>query len=288
MANEVANAIPSRTAAFATMNWYEALYYGLDVAQLQNAAGEYVAPSATSVDAALADASVNTSDGVLTNNYTGSGDSAAYPTPVVIYAVVPTGLPASTAGAVGTELRAMLAVTAGGDGAAVPPGLLPLPAKLASEATATVSSVFPAPPAPAPGASTPSSATTVAGPGSTPSPASPPGSTGSGVTGETTATTSGPGATFDGSGPAARNSAHAGPAGAKAPLSTGDQKAVKADFLGLVPPGGRWLLIIVLLAAGAAAILIGPAVLGLLRARRRPTPDGGPEAPGAPDPTGAG
>jgi len=291
VANEVANAIPSRTAAFATMNWYEALYYGLDVAELQNAAGQYVAPSAASVDAALADATVNTSDGVLTNNYADSIDAAAYPTPVVIYAIVPTGLPAATAGAVGTELRSMLAVTAGGNSTSVPPGLLPLPTKLASEATATVSTDFPAPPAPAgPGPSSTPSATGPVGqaPSGSPSAASgSSGSSGSGITGLTTATTAGPGASFHQAGSAARDSAHSGPAGEKTPLSTGNQKAVKADFLGLVPPGGRWLLI-ALLAAGAVAILIGPAVLGLLRVRRRPASDGELPTEAAPDPMGAG
>ena len=267
--NEVANAIPSRTAAFATMNWYEALYYGLDVAQLQNAAGQYVTPSEQSVDAALADATVNTSDGVLTNNYTDSGDAGAYPTPVVIYAVVPTDLPAATAGAVGTELRSMLAATAGADAAEVPPGLLPLPSKLATVATGAVTTDFPAPPAPVgPSSTAPVGSTATAGQLPAGTVSGSPGSFGSGRAGLVTSTTFGPGATFRGSGSSVAGPATPAKGPAATPLATGKQKAVKADFLGLAVPGGRWLLI-VLLAAGAVAILIGPAVLGLLRVRRR-------------------
>jgi len=108
------------------MNWYEALYYGLDVASLENAAGDFVAPTEQSVDAALADATVNPTDGVLTYNYADT-DAAAYPTPTVVYAVVPTNLPSSTAFAVSTELRSVLAVTTSADGSGVPTGLLPLP-----------------------------------------------------------------------------------------------------------------------------------------------------------------
>ena len=59
---------PPRQAGFADMNWYESLYYGLIPAALQNAAGQFVAPTQTSVDAALSDASVN-SDGTLSFNY---------------------------------------------------------------------------------------------------------------------------------------------------------------------------------------------------------------------------
>jgi hypothetical protein len=280
VANEVANAIPSRTAAFATMNWYEALYYGLDVAELQNAAGQYVAPSAQSVDAALADASVNPSDGVVTNIYTNSADAAAYPTPVVIYAVVPTGLPAATAGAVGTELRSMLAVTAGGNGSSVPPGLLPLPAKLASAATTTVNADFPAPTAAGPGPSPTTGAAVPAGHGPPGSLSGSPGSTGSEEAGRTTTTALVPGATFHETGSEVRDNSPSETVEATIPPSKGKEKAVQAEFLGLVAPGGRWLLM-ALLGAGAVAILIGPAVLGLLRVRRRPGSDGEPEPEGA-------
>ena len=71
------------------MNWYEALYYGLNAASLQNAAGQFVAPSEASIDAALNDATTN-ADGTLTFDYTDTSDTAAYPEPVVFYAAVST------------------------------------------------------------------------------------------------------------------------------------------------------------------------------------------------------
>ena len=63
------------------MNWYEALYFGLNSAALQNAAGQFVAPSSASIDAALADATTNP-DGTLAFTYTDTSDAAAYPEPV--------------------------------------------------------------------------------------------------------------------------------------------------------------------------------------------------------------
>jgi hypothetical protein len=262
--NELANAAPSRDASFAVMNWYEALYYGLNVASLQNASGAFVTPSAQSVDAALTDASVDSSTGVLTNSYTNSSDAAAYPTPAVIYAVVPTD-PPSGAGAIGTELRSILAVTTAAESTAVPGGLLPLPSKLATEANATVNADFPAPA----GSGGSSQATTSSGgSGSQPSRSTPSsaGSRSGGVSGGPTTfggTTNGTtGITVSSSPPKSSPTT-------TTPLGTNPQKAQKADFLGLVPPGGRWLLI-ALLVAGAVAIFLGPAILGLLGVRRRP------------------
>jgi hypothetical protein len=272
--NELADEVPSRDASFATMNWYEALYYGLNVAQLQNAAGQFVAPTAQSVDAALADATVNTSDGVLTNTYTNSSDAAAYPTPVVIYAVVPAD-PSSAAAAIGTELRSILAVTTAADGSGIPPGLMPLPSKLATDAIATVNTDFPAPSTSPDSGSTPPSNQTLSGSHS-------PGSSGSSLTGG-----SGRGSTTFGTGVSNVTDTSTGPSSGKTatptttPLSTSKQKAQRADFLGLVPPGGRWLLI-ALLVAGAVAILLGPAILGMMRVRRR---DGDEDADGGPSPT---
>jgi hypothetical protein len=273
--NELATAV-SRDASFAVMNWYEALYYGLNVASLQNAAGQFVAPSAQSVDAALADASVDTTTGVLTNSYTNSSDAAAYPTPVVIYAVVPSN-PSSDAGAIGTELRSILAVTTAADGTGVPAGLLPLPSKLATEANSTVNTDFPAPPATV-GSSQSTGSVNGAGSQSSGSTQSASSSRSGNLSRSTTfgrGTTNGTTETTNGSSPSKPSPA------TPTPLNTKPQKAQKADFLGLVPPGGRWLLI-ALLVAGAVAIFLGPATLGLLGVRRRPgdgdvdTDGGGP------------
>ena len=134
---------PQRQADFATMNWYEALYYGLDEAQLQNAAGSFVSPSVQSVDAAIGDATAN-ADGTLSFDFTNIGDPAAYPMPVVIYAAVPTDptTPAQQA-ATRTVLEALLGQT-GGSGANLPPGILPLTAGLATQASTAVDKYFPA------------------------------------------------------------------------------------------------------------------------------------------------
>ena len=55
-------------AAFASMNWSEALYYGLQIASLQNGGGAFVTPSTAALDAAVNDATTNT-DGTLALNY---------------------------------------------------------------------------------------------------------------------------------------------------------------------------------------------------------------------------
>ena len=77
------------TAAFASMNWSEALYYGLQIASLENGGGAFVTPSPTTLDAAVNDASTNP-DGTLALNYSAS-DPNAYPMTSVIYAAVCAG-----------------------------------------------------------------------------------------------------------------------------------------------------------------------------------------------------
>jgi len=75
------------TAAFSSMNWVEAQYYGMRIAAIQNASGAYVLPSQASLDAAVAAASVN-AQGILVPNYTQTKDASAYAMPSVIYAAV--------------------------------------------------------------------------------------------------------------------------------------------------------------------------------------------------------
>ena len=58
---------------FGAMDWSEATYFGLHSANLQNAAGSFVGPSAQSIDAALADATT-ASNGVLQYNYEDTAD----------------------------------------------------------------------------------------------------------------------------------------------------------------------------------------------------------------------
>ncbi|HLN16921.1 MAG TPA: hypothetical protein VK277_09245 [Acidimicrobiales bacterium] len=125
-------------AGFATMNWAESDFYGLYPASLQNATGQFVAPTAASIDAALADATTN-ADGSYTFNYDDTGDPAAYPLPDVIYAAVPTGtLPPTEATALTDLLTQILDLTGGTDTGDLPPGFVPLPSAVYTQALADV------------------------------------------------------------------------------------------------------------------------------------------------------
>jgi hypothetical protein len=159
-------------AGFMPMNWAEADYYGLDAADLQDAAGQFVGPSAASIDAALADATTN-ADGSLTPSYTNTTDAAAYAMPSVIYAAVPTDpLPESQATAVRQMLGSLLNLTGGSDDAGLPSGFVPLTPALYAAAqkdlTKDITGLAPVPTPPSPGAG---------GSGSAP----PPGSSGTGT-----------------------------------------------------------------------------------------------------------
>ncbi|HTU37575.1 MAG TPA: hypothetical protein VMF35_06125 [Acidimicrobiales bacterium] len=91
--------------AFSAMDSSEADFYGLLPASLQNAAGAFVAPSASGITAAINDAKANP-DGTITPNYDDTGDPAAYPLPMVTYALVSTNPQSSATQA--TELKNLL------------------------------------------------------------------------------------------------------------------------------------------------------------------------------------
>lgn len=128
-----------RTAAFSTMNWAEARYYGLAVASLQNAKGQFEAPSATSLDAAVASGNptVN-SDGTLTPDYT-KAETGVYPMTSVEYAAV-CGNPTTTtrAAAIKSMLDELLKVTGGTTSGQLPEGFVPLPSALYTQAKTDV------------------------------------------------------------------------------------------------------------------------------------------------------
>jgi hypothetical protein len=125
-------------ASFADMNWAEASYFGMNIAALQNAAGNFVQPTQASLDAAVADAKTNP-DGTLTPQNLAS-DGGAYPMPSVIYAAVSTApMPQNQATAISQLLTQMLQVTSGTEGsqnpsAQLPLGFVPLPANLVTSA----------------------------------------------------------------------------------------------------------------------------------------------------------
>ena len=132
---------PTPYAGFSEMDWADAEYFGMSVAALQNAAGDFVLPSPQSLDAAVSDSTVN-ADGSLTPNYQ-TKDPNAYPMPSITYAVVPTrGVPASQAAADQAMLSQVLDLTGGADSGDLPAGFVPLPSSLYQQAQADVVSDF--------------------------------------------------------------------------------------------------------------------------------------------------
>jgi hypothetical protein len=125
-------------AAFSTMNWAEARYYGESIASLQNASGAFVAPSTASLDAAVADASLNP-DGTLTPNYK-STDPSAYPMTSVVYAAVcADATTTAQATSISEMLNQLLAVTGPTSTATLPDGFVPLTTSLAQQAQSAIS-----------------------------------------------------------------------------------------------------------------------------------------------------
>ena len=112
-------------AAFASMNWSESLYYGLQIASLQNGGGAFVTPSATTLDAAVNDATTN-ADGSLALNYS-STDPNAYPMTSVIYAAVCGDAETTqTATNISNMLTQLLDVSGSSSTATLPEGFVPL------------------------------------------------------------------------------------------------------------------------------------------------------------------
>jgi hypothetical protein len=140
------------TAAFINENWAEGEYYGVGgVAALQNAAGNFVTPTTTSLDAAVQVAKKN-ADGTLTPNYS-STNPDAYPMPDVIYAAVSTNPASASQGTAEANMLTQLLALTGTGGSNVshlPAGFVPMPASLVTQAQADIKQVFETA-APAPG-----------------------------------------------------------------------------------------------------------------------------------------
>jgi hypothetical protein len=128
--------------AFTAMDSSEANFFGLLPATLQNAAGAFVGPSQAGVTAALNDATTNP-DGTISPNYTDTGDTAAYPMPLVTYALVSTDAKRTSTQA--TQLKDLLTnlVTYSHNGGTtsepLPAGYTPLPATVYSQALSEIS-----------------------------------------------------------------------------------------------------------------------------------------------------
>jgi hypothetical protein len=268
------NSIPPRQAGFAEMNWYESLYYGLIPADLQNAVGQFVGPSAASVDAALSDATVNP-DGTLNFNYADTTDPAAYPEPVVFYAAVSTAPQAAAqATAIRTTLDNLLALTASPGSTSLPPGILPLTSTLTSQAESEIAkditSLPPTKTGGKPGKSGSGGGSTSKssggnGGGSTSTTTGGPYPSGGNTTtgNSTTPTTSSPVTTHT-IGTSTRSN-HSTPKPAPTRPSGSVFHAIQ---LALAAPEWRWLLSVMLI-VGAIAVCGGPILLVAQRLRRR-------------------
>jgi hypothetical protein len=128
-------------AAFGAMDWSEASYFGLNAANLQNASGAFVPPSAASIDAALSDAT-QAPDGVLQYNYDNTSDAAAYPMPLVTYALVSTASqPAADTQAEGDLLTNLVCFSHAGTG--LPSGYVPMPDDLYTQAISEIDQTLP-------------------------------------------------------------------------------------------------------------------------------------------------
>jgi hypothetical protein len=245
------NASISPVAGFAPMNAYEANYNGLLPAALQNAAGKFVLPTAQSLDAAVAGATLN-KNGTLSPNFDDK-NPAAYPLPQIWYAVVPTvNVPATQELADRTLLDDVLNMTGGSQTTDLPVGFVPLPKSLYSEGLAAVQGDLGGTPTTTTTTTTTPTAPTTT---TTTSPAS--------AYTTTPTTQAGVTATTKPTVPTTTQPKVTGSTGPQAPPTT---RAFQSTAFSVMGRGASWLApVFVSLAAGA--MLFGP---GLLLKTRRP------------------
>jgi len=244
------NAATTAVAGFAPMNSSEASYYGLLPAALQNAAGQFVLPTATSLDAAIAGATVN-KNGTLSPNFN-NANPASYPLPELWYAVVPTtDQTAVNAVALKTLLDDVLSITGGAQTTDLPPGFVPLPASLYASSLAAVAADVHGPP--------PTTTTTTTTSTTTTTTTSP---TGGGTS--TTTTVAGVPTTTS---PTVTPTTAPKITPTTAPRITPTTVAFQSTAFSVLGHGNAWLVpAFVSIAAGA--LIFGPGLL--FRTRRRP------------------
>jgi hypothetical protein len=145
-------------AAFGVMDSSEAAFYGLSDANLQNPAGQFVAPTAASLTAAAAGVtpcggSASCPAGTYSVNYASNANASAYPLPDITYAIVPTTpQPAATATAIKSLLTNLVTYSHGDGQHALPAGYAPLPTALYQAALADINADVVAASAPTTGA----------------------------------------------------------------------------------------------------------------------------------------
>ena len=139
-------------AAFGLMDTSEAQFYGLSTAAVENASGNFVAPTTAALEAAATaftpcpTGDLSCPEGTYTIDY-GDTDPAAYPMANITYAIVPTGTLSHDEGTAVKDLLTNL-VTYSHSGA-LPAGYAPLPTALYTAAMTDIGNditVAPAPP----------------------------------------------------------------------------------------------------------------------------------------------
>ena len=129
-------------AAFGLMDTSEAAFYGLSTASLENASGNFVAPTISSLEAAATTAlaacptgDLSCPEGTYSIDYA-NADPASYAMPNITYAVVPTStLPYDQAQAVTNLLTNLVTY---GHGSSLPAGYAPLPDAIYTAALAAI------------------------------------------------------------------------------------------------------------------------------------------------------
>ncbi|MGO8871389.1 MAG: hypothetical protein ACLQPH_08295 [Acidimicrobiales bacterium] len=164
-------------AAFGIMDSSDASFNGLNTAKLQNADGNFVAPTPASIDAALADVTTcplpepTCPAGTYPINYGTAPSPDAYPMPDITYALVPTTpQTAADASAEKELLTNLVNFSHTGNSGVLPEGYAPLPDGIYKTAMAEITRdiVAQAPSAPAKGSSgTPTASTPASSGGST-------------------------------------------------------------------------------------------------------------------------
>jgi phosphate transport system substrate-binding protein len=124
----------------------QAAYFGLPVARIENAAGQFVDATPTTIDAALSHATTN-SDGVTVSPNFADTDPNDYPMPIVDYATVPTNKVYSGRG---ITMRSFFDYAASDGQAALPAGYAPLTDAMKRALTAAAATI-PQTTAPPPG-----------------------------------------------------------------------------------------------------------------------------------------
>jgi uncharacterized membrane protein YgcG len=155
-------------AGFGIMDSSEASFYGLNTASLENAAGNFEAPTVANLEAAEANISPCPVDdlscpaGTYKIDYANKANANAYPMPDITYAMVPTApLPADQATAVKNLLTNLVTFSHAGGSLALPSGYAPLSDSLYQTALTDIGNDVVAEPS-TPSTTAPTSPTTTA------------------------------------------------------------------------------------------------------------------------------